>query len=87
MGEVQLVDDADTAIAASGQPNGINALIVHVFLKDCCAKIIIAGKYVMPSKKPVVINGNKEAKKHQINVGQTFSLLIMEYNGKANKTL
>ena len=59
LGEIQLVDDADAAIAATGQPNGFNILIVKILLEYSGAKIIVAGKDIMLHKESIVIDGDK----------------------------
>ena len=59
LGEVQLVNNADVAIATSGEPNGFNFLVVKVFLKNGSPKGIVTGKDIMLGKKSVVVNRNK----------------------------
>ena len=59
IGEVQLVDDADAAIAATGQPNGSNLFVVEIFLKHGSTRVIVTREYIMLVEESVVVNWNK----------------------------
>ena len=57
--KVQLVDNADAAVAASGEPNGVNLLVVEITLEMGGTIGIVAGKNEVLVKEAVVVNGDK----------------------------
>ena len=59
LGKVQLVNNADVAIATSGEPNGFNFLVVKVFLKNGSPKGVVTGKDMVHGEKSLVKNGDK----------------------------
>ena len=59
MAEVEFVNDADASITSSGKPNGIDVIVIHVFLHDSRTKLIATRKDMVDGIQPVVINGNE----------------------------
>ena len=54
--EVQPINDADAAIAASGAPDGFDLFAVEILLKHGSTKIVAAGKDMVLGKKRVIIH-------------------------------
>ena len=56
-GEVELVDDTNAAVAATGHPDGVDVITIHVLLDNGGTKCVATGGDIVDSIETVVENG------------------------------
>ena len=74
-GEIQMVDDADAAVTASRQPDGVDVVAVEIFLEHGGAECVGAGEDMVHGEKTFVVNRVKPCWRSQFTAKDISSFV------------